>query len=292
MRKALLIGALVLTAGVAQETTQTYRYQRIETFNDNAGPVEVHAGAIGAAMPGNFFFANSEMAFDGATVKGAPYSADAVTETTQTLSDGNRIHRTTQASLYRDSEGRTRREQTLGELGPVTATGEPLRTIVIHDPVAGVTYMLDSHTKVAHKMPAKGEHEMAAKMMAEMKAKFNARSGEFVHAEGPNVVLFSANGKAEAEQRSTKKESLGTQTIEGVPADGTRITMTIPAGAIGNEQPINVVTETWYSGQLKTTVMSKTSDPRMGETVYKLQNIKLAEPAADLFKVPAEFVEK
>ena len=76
-----------------------------------------------------------------------------MTETTQTLTDGNRIHRTSKASLFRDSEGRTRREQTLGELGPLMVSGEPIQTIVINDPVAETTYMLNSRDKTAHKMP-------------------------------------------------------------------------------------------------------------------------------------------
>jgi hypothetical protein len=94
---------------------------------------------------------------------------------------------------------------------------------------------------------------------------------------------------AEGDPKNLKKESLGTQTIEGVPADGTRTTLTIPAGAMGNERPIDVVTEQWYSKQLQTMVMTKTTDPRMGETVYKLTNIKLEEPAASLFTVPADY---
>jgi hypothetical protein len=77
--------------------------------------------------------------------------------------------------------------------------------------------------------------------------------------------------------------------IEGVAAEGTKTTLTIPEGAIGNERPIDVVTESWYSPQLKTTVMTKTTDPRSGETVYSLKNIRLEEPAANLFTVPADY---
>ena len=96
--------------------------------------------------------------------------------------------------------------------------------------------------------------------------------------------------KAEAERNAVKKESLGTQMIEGVAAEGTRTTLTIPAGAMGNERPIEVVTESWYSNQLHTTVMSKTTDPRAGETVYSLKNIRLAEPAQDLFAIPSDYI--
>ena len=51
-------------------------------------------------------------------VKGKPYSADTSTETVQTLSDGNRIAHRTVSKFFRDSEGRTRREQTFGNVDP------------------------------------------------------------------------------------------------------------------------------------------------------------------------------
>ena len=85
------------------------------------------------------------------------------------------------------------------------------------------------------------------------------------------------------------KESLGTQTIEGVPATGVRTTRTIPTGEIGNERPIAIVTEVWTSPDLKTIVSSKREDPRMGEQTFKLTNIVRGEPDASLFTVPADF---
>ena len=110
-------------------------------------------GPEGAPPPDHtFVFVSSEMNFDGKLVKGAPYSAQAVTETTQTLGDGNRIVNKSAAAVYRDSEGRTRREQTLRAIGPFATAGEPAQTIFINDPVAGVNYALDSRSMVARKM--------------------------------------------------------------------------------------------------------------------------------------------
>jgi hypothetical protein len=86
-----------------------------------------------------------------------------------------------------------------------------------------------------------------------------------------------------------KKEDLGTQTIAGVTAQGTRFTKTIPAGQMGNEKPITIVRESWYSNDLQTTVMSKRSDPWSGETTYTLTNIQRTEPAASLFAVPSDY---
>ena len=87
-------------------------------------------------------------------------------------------------------------------------------------------------------------------------------------------------------------ESLGNQTIEGLLAQGTRVTETIPAGKIGNVKPITIISERWYSTQLQTYVLTKRSDPRFGETVHKLTNISLTEPAPDLFQVPADYTIK
>ncbi len=115
--------------------------------------VQGPGGPDGTPPPDHtFVFVSSEMNFDGKLVKGAPYSAQAVTESTQTLSDGNRIVNKSAAAVYRDSEGRTRREQTLRAIGPFATAGEAPQTIFINDPVAGVNYALDSRSMVARKM--------------------------------------------------------------------------------------------------------------------------------------------
>ncbi len=84
-------------------------------------------------------------------------------------------------------------------------------------------------------------------------------------------------------------EELGTQTMEGILVTGTRTTRTIPAGEMGNEKPIVIVTEVWTSPDLKTIISSKRSDPRMGEQTFRLTNLVRAEPASSLFTVPADF---
>ena len=100
-------------------------------------------------------------------------------------------------------------------------------------------------------------------------------------------------GAATMKQRSPeweeKAEVLPARNIEGVMAEGRRITRTIPAGAIGNEQPIVSVTEEWRSPELQVLVMTRTSDPRTGESVYRLQNITRAEPNGSWFEVPADY---
>lgn len=230
--------------------------------------------------PGTFQFVTSEMAFNDKTVKGAPYSADAVTETTQTLADGNRIVHSNTSHVYRDSMGRIRREQSLKAIGPWTADGAPPTFISIVDPVAGTAYTLHPNDKTADRMN-----------MMMLSTGVNQRMMTIEKSMSPGKVNF-AYSTGTAESAKTAKpvtEQLGSQVIEGVSADGTRSTTTIPAGQIGNERDINIVSETWYSPELQTVVMSKRTDPMNGETVFRLTNINRAEPPASLFQVPEAY---
>jgi hypothetical protein len=206
----------------------------------------------------------------GKVVTGAPFSAVAVSETTQTLADGNHITRKTQTNLFRDSQGRIRREVTLSGFGPMASSGQPKSFVVINDPVAGATFMLHPDQKTADKM-GKPFARMRGQLQGAMSEKMNSRQQEEI-----------ASG-------NLKKEDLGSQTITGVTAQGTRITHVIPAGQIGNEKPITIVRESWYSSDLQTVVMSKHSDPWSGETTYTLTNIQRTEPAASLFAVPSDY---
>ncbi len=103
------------------------------------------------------------------------------------------------------------------------------------------------------------------------------------------ALTFDGPFRTEMDAKNTRKESLGKQTIEGVEAEGTRSTTTLAAGVIGNEQPIDIVSESWYSAELQTVVMTRHSDPRMGETTYRLTNINRSEPAHSLFEVPSDY---
>ena len=256
-------------------------------------------GPIGGST---FTFVSSEMSFDGKIVKGAPYSAEAVTEVTQTLGDGNRIFSKSTASIYRDSEGRTRRDQTVGSIGPFATAGEPPKTFFINDPVAGVNYILDPRTRTARKLPLPVIENLPAGAKPEIRVEEKVVQGPAAAstAAGPGarVMIYENRGEEPGPYRTPKHgpkpktESLGKQTIEGVEAEGTRTTITIAAGEIGNERPIQIVTERWYSPELQTVVMSKSSDPFVGDSVYRLTNINRSEPAHSLFEVPADYKVK
>jgi hypothetical protein len=221
-------------------------------------------GPIGARMK----ILGFEEMHPGKVVTGAPYSAVGVTETVQTLADGTTIDRKIQANIFRDGQGRVRRETTLPVIGPLVASGNSNSFVMIHDPVAGSAFILHPDTKIADQMPAphRGNRNLGA-----FQDKFEA-----------HIQQEIANG-------TLKKEELGTQTIGGVAAQGTRYTRTIPVGQIGNSKPITVVNERWYSADLQVVVKSTRTDPRFGSTTYTLTNIQRQEPAATLFAVPSDY---
>ncbi|MBC8031298.1 MAG: energy transducer TonB [Pyrinomonadaceae bacterium] len=258
--------------------------------------------------PGDFTFLATEMSFGGLLVKGAPYSAQAVTESTQTLTDGNRIINKWTASVYRDSEGRTRREQTLRAIGPLANGGEPAQTIFISDPVAGTSYTLDPRTQTARKMPPLRVKVLGSKSLDPqvsppavfpmgvegLSAKQDGKQyriaiGSDAMTDKRQLEAGIAMGWLDARNPSAHSEALGKQNIEGVQAEGTRTTVTIPAGKIGNELPISIVAERWYSPELQIIVMTRHTDPRFGENSYKLINISRNEPARELFEVPTGY---
>ena len=221
--------------------------------------------------PPNWRFVGAEAGRPGAVVKGAPFSADVTTETTMVLQDGNHIHQTSKLRLYRDSEGRTRREQSLNNLGALASNTNLPPVVFINDPVAGVNYALNPTAKTASR-------SMGVRGLAGGRGPAGGRGGRMRG--GPPGAI---------PERNVKTESLGSKTIEGITAEGTRTTITIPAGQEGNEQPMQTVVETWYSADLQVPVFSRRSDPRTGETVTRYTNINRTEPAHALFDVPSDY---
>jgi hypothetical protein len=270
--------------------------------------------------PGTVMFGGGLMAdfvaldaFDGGQpIKDAPYSAEAATETIQPFADGNRIVRKTTASVYRDSRGRVRREQTLAGIAALIVPGDALSTVSITDAESGTVFILDPQQQMAFRQRPfigiqqgpKGVFESRVAPSGGVSVTIGA-GGSAWGPGGGSVVAFGggvsgspdrirvARGEMRLEANGVppggpeiKREALGTREIEGVLAEGTRTTVTIPAGAIGNERAIESVSERWYSHELRVVVMSHQNDPRFGETTYRLTDIRRGEPSTDLFEVP------
>lgn len=247
---------------------------------------------ISASSPVNIEFMSGPIAFDAAPVTGAPYSAEAVTDVVQTLADGNRIVRQNKAHISRDSQGRTRREEGFAVFGPLVngPNANEQRNVQISDPANGTMVMLDLRTRTAQRMPGPPRIVLRNKI-AGVNSTADVNMAEPLEKNQVEKFVMFNRVQAVGGMRAEKPvvESLGTQFMEGVTVEGTRTTVTIPAGDIGNERPITIVSERWFSQDLKLLVMSRQSDPRFGETTYRLTNLNRAEPPALLFEIPADF---
>ncbi|HEX8337348.1 MAG TPA: hypothetical protein VF621_11505 [Pyrinomonadaceae bacterium] len=225
-------------------------------------------------------FTTPDATFGRKLVKGAPFAAESVTEHVQRLADGNRMVRKSTAKLFRDAAGRTRREHALTR-GNVTAQdGQEPRLIVINDPVGQVEYLVDTARgtlRKTHVPPALAE---ARRQTTGAESSFGVLM--------PTSVAHRrrAEGDAARAMPEPKKERLETQQIEGVMAEGTRVTVTVPAGEFDNEQPFEITHEHWYSPELQMVVLLKHNDPRFGETTFRLTNVTRGDPTPDLFAEP------
>jgi len=240
----------------------------------------------------------------GKVVKGAPYSATAVTETVQLLGAANQIITRSESKVYRDSEGRTRNEGSIDKIGKWKAEGAAPRVVFLNDPTTGFSYSLYPNTRTAAKYSIARSDLMFNRKMSGIekpgapgKAK-PGKSGDNPSGSSPAPwlrakpgVATGATGPAKRESADERKktESLGKKVIEGVEVEHTRVTMTIPVGEIGNTLPIEIVEETWHSPELQMTIMSKRRDPRSGERTYRLTNISRSEPDRSLFEVPPDY---
>jgi hypothetical protein len=303
-------GALLLSAAMGSALVGQAEKPMAEGQQDT-GPQEKHVPDVAIFMqpnnePGEGQEAQQNVtlqlvAADAQVVKGKPYSADTTTETVQTLADSNRIVHRTVSKVYRDSEGRTRREQTFGNVEPEHPSPHEVK-VFVDDPVNGLAFVLDPASKSADKVhrsrefinERNGEDEAKRTML---KVVTDGDEGE-QSAPGPMMIKFRDEHSGDPdtvvtplpdEKRDVVKEDLGSRNIEGVDCNGTRRTITIPAGAIGNEKPISIVRETWFAPAIAAVVESTTDDPRYGKTTYQLTNMQLSEPARSLFEAPANY---
>jgi len=279
--KRVCIFILTASSCAVSAFAQTGGFSVAQTAGPVPGPGPVTISVAGELARGS-----------AAPVVGSPYSATVTNESVQTLADGNRIVQSSSGTIARDSQGRTRQDTMLPLIGNLSAANAP-HLIFIHDPVAQTSYTLNLTDKTAQKMPVPAVPPMPPP--------------PGVPGPGPDAFYFQATGVATAsgqlppppmigqkvfltnDQGQATTEDLGSQTMEGVFVTGMRTTRTIPAGQIGNDKPISIVTEVWTSPDLKTIIYSKRSDPRMGELTFQLTNITRAEPDASLFTVPADF---
>lgn len=283
MTRQVLCAVMILTAGAAAAQDRDQASAQWETIE--LGP---YAAQWGTIELGKAQAAGKLMAVEMKTTTGAPYSGEATTEFVQSLADGNRIVRKTVTRIFRDSDGRVRRET-------LAADGTTVESITIVDPVLRNSVTLNPETKTAY-----GETKKLTMVTGRGMATFGPRDAELNAAFADRQTelrkqvetLVAKLRDAKKESTRTNRQDLGQRTLEGVAARGTRTTTVIPAGEIGNEQPIQIISEEWYSPELQILMLTKHSDPRSGETTYTLANVTRAEPARSLFEIPGDYAFK
>lgn len=226
-----------------------------------------------------------------------PYSATEESSSLQTLADGTHItHKPNTSKIYRDSLGRSRTERNI--CGPNAADDPNAIFVVIRDPVEGVAYVLDLQNHIAHRFTAEARPQITSSAAPSPSANGKVQgtvpgsmgtvvsSGTIGAAVSGGATVRSANPHS---QRNAETQPLGTQVIEGLSVEGTRTIDTIPVDAEGNDRPIQIVTESWHSPDLKMNIFTKTIDPRSGEHTFRLTDISLSEPDPALFRPPGDF---
>lgn len=221
---------------------------------------------------------------------GQPFSADVIDETDLFMADGNHIHRENHGRVFRDSQGRTRNETEFGAFGPES---KPTVHIVISDPVEGRFIVLNTEQKTATVNQFGKSISAASGLGLPAQPANNATkpAAPAPAAADPGAIRITSGMQAPGNMKSARKD-LGTREIEGYTVTGARYTYTIPAGAIGNDQPMTTTTELWFSTDLKMDLVNKHESPESGTRVHKLVNIRLGDPDPLLFQVPADYTVK
>jgi len=225
-------------------------------------------------------------------VTGAPYSAIRTMERIQTLADGTHITQPGDKTvMYRDSAGRIRTEFTYQTDFPGSRAGDQLAPVqvVIYDSVAGFPYQFDLNDKVAQRFAMPASRPAANTQGVAKTGIVGGRVGAYPTGILATNGVAAGNIREQGNPPKATSESLGTQLVEGVTAEGTRRTTTFAVGTRGNDREIVVTNETWFSEQLQLEVLNKTSDPALGDTTIKLANISLVEPDPALFMPPPDY---
>jgi hypothetical protein len=289
----LAVGLLLATGTVSAQSSSEASATAVTFAQTLTQTVQGTAGGGG----GSVAFGGSMLALSTKPVTGAPYSAKVVTETVQPFADGNSITHTSTSTVYRDSQGRMRREQNINMVGPSQASGSSVQFITIDDPVAGVHYTLNPNKMIATQISTSSTTSSSS--VSAMPAKVVPDGGGNVSityfSSGDGVAVGGGRGGAGGavsiasvaiSSDNVTSESLGAETMQGLSCLGTRVTRTIPEGQIGNAQPILITTDKWYSQDLQIEVKTVHSDPRTGTTTTSIVNLSRNEPNPSLFTVP------
>ena len=239
----------------------------VAQIGSGGGTVSLSADSVGISLGG---------------VANKPYSATVKSTVVQKLADGTTITRVNTTKEARDSEGRTMHQTSFD-----VPNGEPaMVNTSVFDPVSHTMTHWMSQSKQATVFHMPDPKSVATNPPAQKTVPAGGQSGP---AAGQSQ---SATAARLARIRNRQREQLGGKTIAGVYAEGTRITMTTPEGAVGNDRPFSTVSETWRSPELDVILLSVNEDPRTGTRTREVTDLDRAEPDPSVFQVPEGYTVK
>jgi hypothetical protein len=213
-----------------------------------------------------------------APVVGMPYSAIGTTQSATLFLDGNRIVRTEATRFFRDSQGRTRVEHMFPPTISTVGSASTIMMVTINDPVRGERYMLHPQQKSADVLPWRGASVIQPPVPTPA---LSARLSL------PGFGFGAASSDAES-----KAVSLGEKTIDGIRVVGTQLEHTVQVNAIGNQKPIVITVEQWFSPELGVVILATHRSTIGSETTYQMEQIVRAEPDGALFGVPPDYTRR
>jgi len=190
-------------------------------------------------------------------ITGQPFRAKINVQVTRLLPDGTKVEQKYYTQAARDTEGHEYREAR--DMVPASSDREPalIRTTV-YDPKTSLVRNCFPAQQICRQM------------------QFDATSHPVDEPVGP-----SSDGKS-----VLARESLGKKQMLGLEVEGTRETVTFKAGAFGNDKPVVVTKEIWYSPRLQFNVAVTRDDPRNGMQKFEVSDLKLGDPEASWFTLP------
>lgn len=267
----------------AAPATEAIELQLIEQDVEQAEALMVAPPLLPLNGSDTLAFTQVEMAGPADVVPGRPYSAQLTIVKHQPLVDGNTITQEQHGRVFRDAEGRIRREDETGLPG----TGR--HQVLITDPIEDTTVLLLPARRLAMRLVPPPGPETALALARD--------AGNIVDTAASTPVAIAATRAAVTDDfvislplpGEPVTVTLGERRVEGLRAIGTRTTLDIPAAAIGNRERIAIVTEQWYSPELEVVLSSEHRDPRVGTTSYRLHAIESGDPDPSLFQIPPDY---
>jgi len=222
-----------------------------------------------------------------------PYVAEFKVTAVKTMADGSTITQEFTQVRAVDGQGRTMTAMTTV---PSSSDDTPATKVTVFDPVTWSSTSWDSQrslvTVVKKPLPGSGVGSCSIMAPQIVSAGLTTDSQTSTKARAvvgtPTGVTAGLGAFPNPAHVNTTIENLGTETIQGLVARGTRVTQTTPAGAIGNSGPLVNTRETWQTNAhgIALTIREVDDDPKNGKRTMEPVKFSFGEPDPASFLPP------